>query len=73
MSENLKRRERGNGSIFKYANSPNWYIKYYSGGKPQVESTRGARRKDATDLLKRRIRLVDDGIPVTPTRLASCG
>ena len=73
MSDERKpRRKRGEGRCFQYKNadgtlkSPFWYIKFYAGGKPQVENTRTTRETEARKILRQRLGQVDSGIVVTP-------
>ncbi len=50
-----KRRTYGTGSVYRPRNKRVWMLKYYVSGKPVRESSGTRNRKEALDVLKRRI------------------
>jgi integrase len=54
-------RERGTGSIYQQKGSDVFWIKYYKNGKAFRESSRSKDRKDATDLLRKRLAEITTG------------
>jgi hypothetical protein len=57
----MSRRQRGTGSVFRPEGSSVWWVQYYQNGVRQRESAETADRREALDVLKRRVAEVNTG------------
>jgi hypothetical protein len=57
----MSRRQRGTGSVFRPEGSSVWWVQYYQNGVRQRESAGTADRREALDVLKRRVAEVNTG------------
>ena len=59
-------RARGSGSVYQQKTSAFWWIKYHRNGKTYRESSHSKERRDAVDLLKRRLAEITTGAFLGP-------
>jgi integrase len=57
----MSRRQRGTGTVFQPEGSSIWWIQYYQNGVRQRESAETSDRREALDVLKRRLAEVNTG------------
>ncbi len=57
----MRRRDRGEGHVFKQPESRYWWIQYWHHGKRYRESSKSTRKKDAQALLRARLGVLDTG------------
>ena len=57
----MSRRQRGTGTVFRPEGSSVWWIQYYQNGIRQRESAETTDRREALDILKRRLAEINTG------------